>query len=117
MSAPLTLASQVAALNDAFRTSGGIGPVPGMIVVTCGIHGLPCGQQTALMGAVIQFNAFTEDNDPYGEHDFGSLRIEDAHVFWKIDVYADAACEFGSQFPADPSRSFRVLTIMLAEEY
>ena len=37
-------------------------------------------------------------------------------VFWKIDAY-DRTLEFGSDDPADPSVTRRVLTIMLASEY
>ena len=62
------------------------------------------------------FDSFTEDNDPHGEHDFGAFDFKDERIFWKIDYY-DAACEYGCEDPADPSKTTRVLTIMLASEY
>jgi hypothetical protein len=62
------------------------------------------------------FEAFNADNDPHGEHDFGNFEIGSRKLFWKIDQY-DAAMEFGSEDPADPSKTIRVLTIMLASEY
>ncbi len=37
-------------------------------------------------------------------------------LFWKINYY-DRDLEFGSENPADPAITARVLTIMLAEEY
>ncbi len=61
---------------------------------------------------------FSEDNDPHGEHDFGGFDIHGVgKVFWKIDYYADAKCEWGSEEPSDITRCYRVLTIMRAEEY
>ena len=36
---------------------------------------------------VRDFTEFNEDNDPYGEHDFGSLKVARQRVFWKIDYY------------------------------
>ncbi len=65
------------------------------------------------MGAI--YNAFTSENDPYGEHDFGIFEIDEELLVWKIDYY-DPSLRFGSQDPADPSRTKRVLTIMLEEE-
>jgi hypothetical protein len=63
---------------------------------------------------VRDFTDFTEDNDPYGEHDFGSFEILEHRIFWKID-YCDQELQ-GWCDPLDPDCS-RVLTIMLAEEY
>ena len=62
------------------------------------------------------FDTFTSDNDPYGEHDFGTIEWRGTRLFWKIDCY-DPDMRFGSSDPADPSVTARVLTIMLAEEY
>jgi hypothetical protein len=62
------------------------------------------------------FAAFTPDNDPHGEHDFGSLRLEGRIVFLKVD-YHDRRGRCHSPDPADPEQTLRVLTVMLAEEY
>lgn len=68
------------------------------------------------VGAVQAFDAFTPENDPYGEHDFGAITVAGKRVFWTIDYY-DRSLEFGSPDPADPAITRRVLTVMLAEEY
>ena len=68
------------------------------------------------LALVLRFDAFAPDNDPHGEHVFASFTRQGRKLFWKIDTY-DAACEFGSEDPADPKKMTRVLTIMLAEEY
>ena len=117
MSAPIAPAEHVAILNDLFRSRMGACNLAGMVVKTCGIDALPCETQTAILHAVAAYATFTEDNDPYREHDFGCVEIERNKVFWKIDVYADSGCQWGAEHPADPARSYRVLTIMLAHEY
>jgi hypothetical protein len=63
-----------------------------------------------------RFDAFTPDNDPHGEHDFGAFDEGGDRFFWKIDYY-DKQMEFGSPDAADPDVTARVLTLMLAEEY
>ena len=116
-------AKQIAELNDLFRSgffvpTFGPRPVPGRIVCTSGIAALPPETQICIWAKVSNFDAFTEDNDPRGEHDFGAFDFESAgKIFWKIDYYADRSCAFGSEDPSDTSRCFRVLTIMLASEY
>ncbi len=98
--------SQVAIRNDRFR-SGGLG-----VMLTRGVRELD--NLPGLLKAVRDFNAFLPGNDPYGEHDFGSLSWESETVYWKIDYY-DAALEFG-EYPLS-RRCRRVLTIMTASEY
>ena len=55
-------------LNDAFRTAPAA-----RVYVTRGIASLPPEQQAEIMRRVHGFDAFTEGNDPHGEHDFGSF--------------------------------------------
>jgi hypothetical protein len=105
-------AEQIRTLNDAFRRSF----VRGKVMMTAGIVALRAVTKAKLLDEVRTFDAFTADNDPHGEHDFGSFEIDGHKIFWKIDYY-DSAMEFGSEDPADPSKTTRVLTIMLASEY
>jgi hypothetical protein len=109
--------SAIRALNDAFRK--GDRPELGQVVMTNGVTELlstsPFG--FVMLNAKIQeFDAFDDANDPYGEHDFGSCEHRGRKVFWKIDYY-DKTLESGSENPADPAITTRVLTIMLADEY
>lgn len=102
-----TLASQ----NDAFRKR----PTNGWML-TKGVHDNGPDFVAAALSAVTAFDAFTTENDPHGEHDFGALSVAGKRLFWKIDYY-DRQLEFGSPDPADPVLTRRVLTVMLAEEY
>ena len=111
-SEPTTRQDRIRALNDRFRqTFAG-----GRILITPGVGALPGEVQMDVLNRVRTFDAFTPGNDPYGEHDFGSIEMPEARVFWKIDSYAPDMVH-GSDDPADPAKTCRVLTIMLAEEY
>jgi len=65
---------------------------------------------------VAKFETLTEENDPHGEHDFGAFEIDRKSFFWKIDYYG-SMLEFGSEDPADPIKTTRVLTILRSDEY
>ncbi len=76
--------SKVAILNDLFRTTG----IGGQTVITHGISILPDEVRSEISMTVLAFDKFSEDNDPYGEHDFGSFNHPKAgKIFWKIDYY------------------------------
>lgn len=76
------------------------------------------GQQSVaeIIRQVRTYDDFQEANDPYGEHDMGSLTSYGHKIFWKIDYY-DLNLLHGSPDPSDPEMTARVLTIMLASEY
>jgi hypothetical protein len=105
----------VADQNDRFRRSLGIGsPVPGRTVLTRGVGTLPPADLAQILLDVRTFAAFTPDNDPWKEHDCARLVSAGVTVIWKIDYYDSADLTYGA---SDPQASYRVLTIMLAEEY
>jgi hypothetical protein len=101
-------------LNDAFRKS--LDPNLGKVVMTSGVNALPSDVRAMAIRNVTAFDAFSADNDPHGEHDFGSFELVGHKFFFKVDYY-DPNLEFGSDDPADPAKTTRVLTLMLAEEY
>lgn len=108
----MSRADTIRGLNDRFRQS----LEGGRALVTQGV--IACGEAftSRAIAAVKAFDAFTADNDPYCEHDFGAVEIDGLRLFFKIDYY-DLGERAGSPDPADPNVTVRVLTIMLAEEY
>lgn len=112
-----TESNKIQVLNDRFRQ--GDGNVSGTVLCTSGITDLSSGDTlllAELLGVVRGYNAFSTDNDPYGEHDFGAFEFRGEKCFWKIDVL-DPSLEMAPLDPTDPVLSCRVLTVMLAGEY
>jgi hypothetical protein len=103
---------RIRALNDTFRRTF----IGGMVMITAGVEAMPLDQRRSLLAKIRAFDAFSEDNDPHREHDFGAVDEGGVRCFWKIDYY-DRATEMGSPDPADPAVTTRVLTIMRADEY
>ena len=98
--------TKIAELNDEFRRSfQGTVMTPGIMYLD---------DVLGLTKRVYEFNDFTEDNDPYGEHDFGSFDWKGERILWKID-YFDQSLKYGED-PLSP-KCKRVMTIMLASEY
>ncbi len=95
--------------NDVFRKSLGMTGA-GRVVMTSGVDGLPEEIKTKVLLAVRDYDNFEDGNDPYGEHDFGVIKLDDQpKIYWKFDYY-DANFEFGGDVN-------RLLTILLASEY
>ena len=107
-----TQTTRIRELNDVFRSTW----LTGTVFLTSGIQSLADTVQSQIAEAVQSFDAFTPDNDPHGEHDFGAVTVNGHKVFWKIDYY-DLAMTHGSEDPTNPAVTKRVLTIMLTEEY
>lgn len=99
-------------LNDRFRTT----MKGGKVVMTRAVSELPPETLLAVMQGVRSFSDFTEDNDPNGEHDFGNFKVGDLTIWFKIDYY-DQTMDAGSEDPADPKKTTRVLTVLFPEDY
>ena len=113
-------------LNDKARQAWGVYPNT-RVVCTQGIRRMSAETNSWIAEQVQKFDAFSTDNDPHGEHDFGSFdgtgapvkvwrELAGEKVFWKFDYY-DTKLEYGSEDPSDAAQTVRVLTIMLASEY
>ncbi len=76
-----TTSKRIAELNDTFRKNF----LGGTVMLTVGIQALSEETQRAVLEQVRAFNDFSEDNDPYGEHDFGSFKCQGQRINWKID--------------------------------
>jgi hypothetical protein len=84
--------------------------------MTAGVAALTEDELTKVLERVRHFDEFTTDNDPHGEHDFGNFDLASISYFFKIDYYSPDM-QGGSEGPANPEKTTRVLTIMKADEY
>jgi hypothetical protein len=110
----LDRSARIRALNDRHRRAEP--PMQGSLLVTAGVNALPLPDLLAVLRRVNDFEAFTPDNDPHGEHDFGAFDHNGVRYFWKIDYY-DLERQGHSPDPADVEVTYRVLTVMRADEY
>lgn len=102
--------AKIRALNDAFRAN------PANFHMTQQVAFNSPEARAKICNMVSLYSDFAEGNDPYRQHDFGAFDFEECKYFWKIDYY-DPSMQYGSENPADPKQTKRVLTIMRAHEY
>jgi hypothetical protein len=105
---------QIRTLNDQLRQNLGTGTATA--IITTGIAALGDEAVARIVKTITAYDDFCQENDPYGEHDFGAFDADGHTIFFKIDYY-DPTLTYHSDDPADPSVTHRVITIMLAEEY
>ena len=75
--------ARICELNDQFRrTFAG-----GRVMMTASVTGLPSHVTQSAIAKVKSFDVFTTDNDPWGEHDFGSFELEGHTFLFKIDYH------------------------------
>lgn len=110
--AQLPRAEAIARLNDHLRKTG----TGGQVVVTKSVTHLTGFNAAVLMAALANYTGFDADNDPHGERDFGDLTLFGADLIWKVDYY-DREMQFGSDDPANPDVTTRVMTIMRASDW
>ncbi|NNE19505.1 MAG: DUF3768 domain-containing protein [Myxococcales bacterium] len=110
----MTPTEKIAHLNDKARK--GLLPGSTRVLLTPLVSALPEPLLLCLQDAIAEFDTFTEDNDPYGERDFGAVEIESERYFWKIDYY-DRSLRFGAEDASNVSETVRVMTLMHASEY
>lgn len=108
-------AAPIRELNDRFRQNMDFSL--GRWVMTRGVNDKGALFTQRACRAVRTFSDFNKGNDPHGEHDLGRLEVDGETILWKIDYYADQRLQHGSEDPSDPAKSYRVLTVMLSEEY
>jgi hypothetical protein len=78
-------AARIRELNDQLRCKA----IGGRIVITRGIQALGADGVRRVLTAVAKFDDFSEDNDPWGEHDCATLTVAGRRVIFKIDLYEE----------------------------
>lgn len=104
--------NKIAFLNDGLRRTF----ARGKVVMTAAVAALPEEQLARVLDRVRTFDEFTNDNDPYGERDFGSFELGGQTFFFKCDYY-NKDMSAGSEDPGDPEQTTRVLTIGFMADY
>lgn len=99
-------------LNDLHREA-----IPASkLIISRGIDRLGSTAVSEIIEKVRSFEDFNDDNDPYGERDYGSFEYNGEKLYWKIDYY-NKEYDGGSEDPSDPEKTSRILTIAKLSEY
>jgi len=103
---------EIRSLNDQLRRS----QVGGKVMLSAGLVALFEKDLAAVVELVRAFDDFSEDNDPYGEHDFGAFEYQGQTINWKIDYHA-LDIQHGSENPANAAITKRVFSIRKEKQF
>jgi len=110
----ISRAQHIAALNDDMRRNPfGLGK---RTVVTRKLHQMGAEVIANVLRNVANYSDFNVSNNSHGERDFGTFRIDNHDIAFKIDYY-DVDGIYGSEDPSDPAQTLRVMTLMFLSEY
>lgn len=79
--------------------------------MTPGVYALDASLRGRALDAMSRYNKFDED----GDHDWGVFIFAGFSFEWRIEYRAKDASEL-SPDPADPERTFRVLTLYATDD-
>lgn len=110
---------QIARLNDRVRL--GLDPQAQIVITRNCLEQLADAPSAPEEGFVLQAKLLAAFRDcTFGEdspeHDFAAITFLGLKVWMKLDYYAPGL-EFGSEDPADSTKTVRVMTILLPEDY
>ncbi|NVO56040.1 DUF3768 domain-containing protein [Rhodobacteraceae bacterium B1Z28] len=98
-------------LNDHFRKTG----EGGVVMISMGVHLL--GRATVdMIMKQLAGDAGDKSVEPGGEHDVGSIKVNNRTIDWEINYY-NKDLDDESPDPTDPQQTTRYLAILLSTEY
>jgi hypothetical protein len=103
-------------LNDRLRINGSDAEI-GRVTMTAMVMSMKPDKFFELLDKVRGYK-FTEDDDPYNEHDFGVVEVDGDTFIWKIDYYNnmyDTGVDHAQVNNSEVCK--RLLTIMHDSEY
>lgn len=108
-------------MNDLFRQTPASWNVMGRALMTAAVAELMESnpeKHMKVMAAVVSYGDFSDDNDPYMEHDYASFTVDGDSFFFKIDYY-DVNYEYGcaDEDKLNPEKCRRVLTVGFTSDY
>ena len=68
-----------------------------------------------ILWKIQNFNVFNNDNNPYGEHDFGIIEVDGESYHFKFDYFQDETLQYTPENYL--IEAYRVLTILHLSEY